>query len=694
MIVLPSNQYKIDLFLVNCEQLTVNNGEKTIKLPVKVFELLKLFILKENNAVELHEAIEIIWDGNHGVGKKGFATAMWHLRKTFADLATESEEIFRTLRNVGYILIKNPIPVEKALKGRSFLSAKIDWIKNYIWPIALTASLLLIIVIVFVYMFMEKQSPVAFQQAEISSITNFQGVEDHPSVSNDGHYLAFRWEREIGKGKIFIKNLLNDDSPIRLLTASKFEEGAPAWSPDDDSIAYMEIKENGECQIIIKQLVINENTVIDSGCSFNQQRSGLNWSPNGKYLVYPKVANHSIALFKYELEKQTITQLSFPQNHQQDVMAVWAKNSADIAFIREEYQQDKLIVLQNNGKEQLLLTKDSIVGLAWEHSNNDIFTNIIENASYVLQKFNLDTDTWQRLDSVSAPSNLTISQQSGQLFFTNYSSSEYIVQRSFNDERELRRISSSSRDMFASYVPESNDILFISNRAKNWDIWIKTANDSYNLTKGIGSALTPAVAPDSQHFVVNIKLHDSEKYQLFIADLPSGELHPIDTHKLIPENPKWSNDGQAILFIANNGDNSGVYRYQIDTKEILQLTSSNEVAVIDGDDGELYVSRDREDGIWKIDPITQHAELIIDDLDENDFGAYFWQSGSLFYLVRTEKHDLVKKYVADTADIVVGTYPANSIRKYYGITAADPNSYLVTLYNNDADIYSRVIDKT
>ena len=64
-------QYQIGPCTLDCSIMTLSCGSQSVKLSAKVFELLKLFIESPDHIVSRQMAIDVIWDGNQGVGEKG-----------------------------------------------------------------------------------------------------------------------------------------------------------------------------------------------------------------------------------------------------------------------------------------------------------------------------------------------------------------------------------------------------------------------------------------------------------------------------------------------------------------------------------------------------------------------------------------------------------------------------------------------
>ncbi len=103
-------QYSIHDCILDCQTMVLSREEKQVKLSAKVFDFLLLFFDSSEQIVNKEDAIETIWLGNEGVGKRGVTNAIWSLRKAFSELGIE-EEAFHTIPKVGYQLMLTASPM-------------------------------------------------------------------------------------------------------------------------------------------------------------------------------------------------------------------------------------------------------------------------------------------------------------------------------------------------------------------------------------------------------------------------------------------------------------------------------------------------------------------------------------------------------------------------------------------------------
>ena len=79
------------------------------------------------------------------------------------------------------------------------------------------------------WIWLARRDPI-WEVSQIVPVTNYQGDERQPSLSPDGHQVAFSWGGEKDDNQDIYIKLLGEPHPLRL-TTDPAEDGYPAWSP-------------------------------------------------------------------------------------------------------------------------------------------------------------------------------------------------------------------------------------------------------------------------------------------------------------------------------------------------------------------------------------------------------------------------------------------------------------------------------
>lgn len=678
------SQYLIRDCLLDCQTMVLSFNSKEVKLSVKVFDFLMLFLASEEQIVNKDDAIDRIWLGNEGVGKRGVTNAIWSLRKAFTELGIE-DEVFQTLPKVGYKLLlpASPIPFKTTRIGRNVQAVN---------RFSVLAGTLIVVVIALAFIFLKPNIPDR-QVSQIpadKSITTFEGIEEHPAISHDGKYLAFQWIRDSRKGQIYVKELQEHNAPLKLISMSDQEETSPAWSIDDDKLAYIRVSSDGNCEVRVRDILSNKDSLIDTGCFYAPYRNVLTWSnvKGDDYIVYSKRVGGAVALFKYDFINQKSSQLTFPQVYETDYAPELTEGNKKLVFIREKGQQHyDLVALSDGEVEPILAGLISIVGIAVNQDDDTVFVNYSKSGQFNIDRINLNTFEASRIANRRLPSNISFDKTTNSLMVADHISKEYIGLANFETGKVTRRVSSSSRDMYGRYLKSTDQILFLSNRSGIWSVWLKSKLNSTNLTGEVGNATVPAISPDEKQYVVKISSVEGNSSDLYLGTLISNQLQKLDTNGLQVENLSWSQNGQFIYFFSSKGDDAGIYRLELKTSKIVQMTNSNEQYAVEMNDGSLLVSRLNQSGLWRYFPQTKDYQLVTDELSSGDYGSFFTDNDTIYYINRAKFTDELKSIEKDGRITIKASFPRNTVRKYFGISKGSHSNFLATLkITNEADI--------
>ncbi|MEZ9197194.1 winged helix-turn-helix domain-containing protein [Shewanella sp. 10N.286.54.B9] len=688
---MTSAKYQVGECELDCKLMSLNYQTQSIKLSSKVYQLLLLFINNPDNIVSRQQATDSLWLGNEAVGKKGFTNAIWVIRKAFKELGVE-DEVFNTLPKLGYQLTLTVKLAEPSTTKRSINQKQI---------VLIALSLLFIGIIGFFFLqstakeVTNKPAAVTtdiFKTSKIK-VTNYEGVEEHLSVSHDGTKLAMQWRTENLTGKIYIKDLISVDAPLTLISFENNEEASPSWSVSDEKLAYVRINQSGECQVRVRNLVNNTDSLIASDCFYLPYKRVVSWSSvDDDLLVYAKQNEDSVALVSYNLTTGHSKQLTFPNRNEIDYAPKWLAADSKIAYIRESGTATvaNLILQNRHGEVKTLIANNaSIVDFDYSTKNDLFYVNNVDGASAIISRIRSDGTRLAPIRNASLPSSITQSDINDQLYITEHISKEYITQQSYNGDGIIRRISSSSRDMYARYSTTNDDILFMSNRSKLWSVWKNNQVSSKNLTKNLGNVTVPAISPVNTDFAVNIT--DNGRSSLFLGDINSENFSAIDINGLEADNLSWSKDGEYLYFKGSSHDQVGIYKLHVNSGELESIIQNNAVYAVEGEKSSvIYLSKFNENGIWRYDQVTGELVQVTDKLAKFDFGSFYYEQGYLYYISRQSKLDIIERIaVTNTSEVqIIKQFPANSVRKFFGLSSADNQSFLATLkVANEADIF-------
>lgn len=219
--------------------------------------------------------------------------------------------------------------------------------------------------------------------------------------------------------------------------------------------------------------------------------------------------------------------------------------------------------------------------------------------------------------------------------------------------------------------PDGSKIAFISDRDNIFSVFILDLNNKKKVKKLISSyrtqdfedlnLLTPGISwnPDGTKLAISAKAGGFDA--IFITNVKNGKYEKIDLKFHSISSVSWSKNGKYLAFIASDLDQSDVYLYDLDTKELSNLT---------------------QDVFTDLNPVwAPNSELIyfISDRGEN------LDPESRKHSKKMWKHDISK---SDLYSIDINTKEikriTNSPRYYKSSIAVSPDGQKI-LYVSDAN---------
>ncbi|QQX80048.1 PD40 domain-containing protein [Shewanella sp. KX20019] len=692
MISLPHQKYQIGQCIVNCHDMTISKGERIVTLPAKVFEFLKLLILHAEETVTKEVAIEQVWLGNIEVGKRGTGNAIWQLRKTISELDEEPEFYFKTITKIGYQLLFTPVVLDEKTNQAIVLKPHVipQHSSSLLKPIVALFSVALLSLLGF--LLHSLYAPITVEEPlAVKRITNFEGVEEQAAISPDGRFMAFQWRREQKKAQIYIKDLSDAKAPLRQVSMSEDKETSPTWSPDGQALAYLRFSANGRCELHVRELITNQDRLIDTGCTSRGYLHSLDWSPDGELLAYAKSIDDSVAVFTYHFASSDISQFSYPASGEEDLLMSWSANSEELALVRSAAMDAKIIILSqlNDDVVSIIEGESMVIALEWEQASNMLYFNALRDGAFVIERYSFATQSITDFHQDNTISSIAINEKSNSLYYSRHLSQEHITVRSLTDGQIKRQLASSSRDMFGQFVASSQEVLFLSNRSGAWELWVNQDTGSKQLTHSQGIVGVPAASPVDKHYVLPMKPKGAKNYDLYLGLVGSEAPSKINGIKGDVRNPSFSNDGRKIYYSSNVDGHWSLYVYHLDSQQSEFVVAHAAKYGVEDNAGGVYYSRDNQAGIFYHPNDGGEEQLITAELSTGDWGSFFYQNEALYFLKRSDISDQIIEMTADNQQQLLFTLPAVSIRGQRALAKADDDTIVVSMLGiNDADIYS------
>ncbi|MDP6494406.1 MAG: trypsin-like peptidase domain-containing protein, partial [Dehalococcoidia bacterium] len=145
---------------------------------------------------------------------------------------------------------------------------------------------------------------------------------------------------------------------------------------------------------------------------------------------------------------------------------------------------------------------------------------------------------------------------------------------------ESRLTFNGAADIYPSWGPRSEKLVFVSNRDENNEIYIMNADGTgeTRLTNNDASDDAPHISPDGTMIAFNSDRDGNN--EIYIMDIDGGNVRRLTNSESMEERPRWSPDGQRIVFDSDASGNLDVYAMDADGTNMVRLTDST--------DGELF----------------------------------------------------------------------------------------------------------
>jgi tol-pal system beta propeller repeat protein TolB len=142
------------------------------------------------------------------------------------------------------------------------------------------------------------------------------------------------------------------------------------------------------------------------------------------------------------------------------------------------------------------------------------------------------------------------------------------------DPEQTRLTFGDGYDCYPSYSPDGRQIVYMSERNKNRDLYIMNLDGEaeIRLTDGLAHDYEPAWSPvGDQITFVSRRTGDSE---IFIMNADGSNKIPLTDSEKLDWRPAWSPDGEWIAFESWRNGNADLFIMRKDGSDLRQLTTS------------------------------------------------------------------------------------------------------------------------
>jgi len=515
---------------------------------------------------------------------------------------------------------------------------------------------------------------------EVSPLTAYRGVEKMPDLSADGEQVAFVWNGPDGANEDIYVRQVSGGRPLRL-TEDPAPEFWPTWSPDGSKLAFR----RGDSVFVIPPLGGPERRIATVGQLIGDM-DGLAWSPDGARLVVPTTEGLLLVDEGTAATEQITTSVGFP-----DTWPAYSPDGRSLAFIRGSTGFLGAIFLapvDSGGAptadpSAITRAEWDVYGLDWLSGGTDLVFSAREGSRDLM---------WIAPSSGATPPRRLVIENASSQDVTVAGQASLLAYSRSGDDRDIwkldltkprlgaeRLVSSTQADNGMVVSPDGNQLAYISSSTGYREVWRTKENgsDALQLTR-VETALlgSPKWSPDGDWIIFDIYFENSS--DIYRVRSEGGDIVPVIAGDTNDTRPVYSPDGHWLYFSSDRSGRREIWKAQADGSDPIQLThgeqaARNAVPTLDGKS--LYFQR--PSGVWKM-PAEGGDEELVHRTRSPKNGNWIVGERNL-YLADDESRAFVKIDLATSASSVILPYREDWSEISFGpaLALAPDGSYLL-----------------
>ena len=622
---------------------------KLQRITVKSLQVLMMLVAHQGKVVSRVAILEWVWAGTLP-SDDVLTQAIAQLRKAFGD-DRDTPRYLETIAKGGYRLVAPASWVESLDAGGDHdgaatclqvhaadlqahaaetiqpaiavpVPAPASWTREprrVLLAVTASATLLVILLAMALYGLTRKtgtqdsKAPpaAAAMKPDYQRITSLPSSEEWPSLSPDGSQVVYSVYQE---GSVSAALYTQTTTPVsaKPLTSMKANtwDIVPAWSPTGRDIAFLRMRSDDTCSIMLIPSVGGEAREI-SPCSWKID-DRIAWHPDGKHLITtlsPSESQESGVIQTIDLSDGRWAKLAYQRGkNDYDSLATYSPDGKWIAFRRNLSLADIWRVPAAGGvPEQLTTLKTNINAIAWTPDGKSIVFGRYLDGGVSIAKFNLATRKVEDL-GLRASGSPTIAVRSGAMAFVTGQGSMRLYSIGLNGSESIKAtdqlFASSGADLLPSISPDGEQLAFLSDRSGTIAVWWAEVGrpESLRLIEGIlpVARYAPVWSTDSTHMLMIGRSDDEYSvYEIFPA---AGTVRRLPVPDKAPVFAEYMPEPSRILIVADGGAGRlGLSLYDTSVTPWRMLAHLEDVALtrVDSVHKRILFTRPQTPGLWE-----------------------------------------------------------------------------------------------
>ncbi|WGL15719.1 winged helix-turn-helix domain-containing protein [Microbulbifer bruguierae] len=607
------SEYELGGVRVNLEAQSVCHGEQRLELSQKkYFDVLQCLIEQYPNWVTREQLIELVWAGNHYVGDKAINNAIWHIRKSLAEIDPDVQYIV-TKRGHGYRLAVEPVLREAA-------SPEPNAVRSFPangWGLG-AGLLLLTAVLSWLLVWRGGADSSEIQLTPAERLTNYPGSEFAPAVDPSGQWLAFAWARPNQVSDLYIRALAGDGEP-RQLTFSEQSEHGPEWAADGKGIYYVErggVEQDtvqSTCRVKYLELAtLARNTISDCIVDLNTH---LAVHPSGSTLAVnrsePGIFNSGIYLIDLKDPSFPARRVSCGDECKyEDRDMAFSSDGTRLAFTRRSDLLSENIYLRDlrSGEERQLTRDESdIKSLSWDNSDRRIVYTSKVAGKRRTRVVDLESGEIGDLELQGA-SSLSRVPGSNRFVYSAGNTGKFISYLDLGGDLKaaMPLLHANFNQRSAHYSPVHRKLVYCANESGAMELWVSNLDGSEReqLTSLGGEVVTPRWSNRGDRIVFVASDRAEDGNQLLVIDFATRAISKVEPEHHNYSHPTWSPDDRYLFASVSDGGEYFAHRFDLAAGVDETLGDMPVMKLLSVGDGQVLFTSGPEGGLWsaELDP--------------------------------------------------------------------------------------------
>ena len=353
-------------------------------------------------------------------------------------------------------------------------------------------------------------------------------------VSHDGKLVAYSSSRDGGDEAIYVKQT-GDGEEVRV-TKDAWKNLSPVWSPDDQRIAFVSVRENAPGIYVAPSL---GGTVTPLLATEKANISLRHWSKDGSSIYYEQMGN----LYRLDLGTRSVAPVtSLPDSRAgNDRYFALSPDESNVAYcdVRDGQRDIWIVPIAGGGPSRITNDEGEEHRPLWHPDGQRILYNTIRNDFY---QINLGyKDASEPIQVTRGEGNyelVDLSPDGSRIYYTSWEKRSDISAVNIETGEESEIAAGEDIEMWAEGGPDGKSIVYQTNAPINPTVNLHESVvvvQSANGQKAVvaRNASNPRWLPDSQQ-VAFLRWHDTEsKNQLWIVNTVSGQERQVTTDGVI-----------------------------------------------------------------------------------------------------------------------------------------------------------------